>query len=61
MGIFGPVAVEDNITSAVPEISNIRSINSKTVTSIIMTTLKNSILWTSEELIEEFLRKPANV
>ena len=36
MGIFGPVAVEDNVTSAVPkEISNnLGLINSKTVTSI---------------------------
>ena len=57
MGIFGPVAVEDNITSAVPkEISNnLGLINSKTVTSITNDYIKkfNIILTSGRQLIEE--------
>ena len=57
MGIFGPVAVEDNVTSAVPkEISNnLGLINSKTVTSITNDYIKkfNIILTSGRQLIEE--------
>ena len=57
MGIFGPVAVEDNVTSAVPkEISNnLGLINSKTVTSITNNYIKkfNIILTSGRQLIEE--------
>ena len=57
MGIFGPVAVEDNITSAVPkEISNnFGLINSKSVTSKTNEYIKkfNIILTSGRQLIEE--------
>ena len=57
MGIFGPVAVEDNITSAVPkDISNkLGLINSKIVSSITNDYIKkfNIILTSGRQLIEE--------
>ncbi len=57
MGIFGPVAVEDNVTSAVPkEISNnLGLIKSKIVSSITNDYIKkfNIILTSGRQLIEE--------
>mgnify|MGYP001228753119 FL=1 len=57
MGIFGPVAVEDNVTSAVPkDISNkLGLINSKIVSSITNDYIKkfNIILTSGRQLIEE--------
>ena len=57
MGIFGPVAVEDNITSAVPkDISNAFGlINSKTVSSKTNEFIEkfNIILTSGRQLIEE--------
>ncbi len=57
MGIFGPVAVEDNVTSAVPkEISNkLGLINTRTVTSKTNDYIKkfNIILTSGRQLIEE--------
>ena len=57
MGIFGPVAVEDNITSAVPkDISNTFGlINSKTVSTKTNEYIKkfNIILTSGRQLIEE--------
>ena len=57
MGIFGPVAVEDNVTSAIPkEISNsIGLINSKTVSTMTNDYINkfNIILTSGRQLIEE--------
>ncbi|MAV63695.1 MAG: D-xylose ABC transporter ATP-binding protein [Candidatus Marinimicrobia bacterium] len=57
MGIFGPVAVEDNVTSAVPKdiSNNIGLINSKIVSSITNDYIKrfNIILTSGRQLIEE--------
>ena len=57
MGIFGPVAVEDNVTSAVPKdiSNNLGLINSKIVSSITNDYIKkfNIILTSGRQLIEE--------
>ena len=57
MGIFGPVAVEDNVTSAIPKnISNsIGLINSKTVSTMTNDYINkfNIILTSGRQLIEE--------
>ena len=57
MGIFGPVAVEDNVTSAIPkDISNsIGLINSKTVSTMTNDYINkfNIILTSGRQLIEE--------
>ncbi len=57
MGIFGPVAVEDNVTSAIPKnISNsVGLINSKTVTKMTNDYINkfNIILTSGRQLIEE--------
>ncbi len=57
MGIFGPVAVEDNITSAVPKdiSNNLGLIDSKIVSSITSEYIKkfNIILTSGRQLIEE--------
>ena len=57
MGIFGPVAVEDNVTSAIPkDISNSMGlINSKTVTTMTNDYINkfNIILTSGRQLIEE--------
>ena len=57
MGIFGPVAVEDNVTSAVPKdiSNNLGLINPKIVSSITNDYIKkfNIILTSGRQLIEE--------
>ena len=57
MGIFGPVAVEDNVTSAVPKdiSNNFGLISSKSVTSKTNEYIKkfNIILTSGRQLIEE--------